>query len=64
MSCPTGYSFRDKKCVLKLGDDSENAFNDPTLERNYDVQKIGLDTSDGTLRLPLNVGEVDSTVVG
>ena len=61
VSCPTGYSFRDKKCVLKLGDDSENAFNDPTLERNYDVQKIGLDTSDGTLRLPLNVGEVDST---
>ena len=39
----------------------DNGLNDPTLENLYEVQKIGLDTSDGTLRLPLNVGEVDAT---
>ena len=39
----------------------DTTFNDPTFENLYEVQKIGLDTSDGTLRLPLNVGEVDST---
>ncbi|HMY01142.1 MAG TPA: hypothetical protein PKC44_15335, partial [Agitococcus sp.] len=39
----------------------DKIFNDPTLENLYEVQKIGLDTSDGTLRLPLNVGEVDTT---
>lgn len=40
---------------------NEDALNDPTLENLYEVQKIGLDTADGTLRLPLNVGEVDTT---
>lgn len=39
----------------------QDVLNDPTLENLYEVQKVGLDTSDGTLRLPLNVGEVDST---
>jgi streptogramin lyase len=39
----------------------EKNFNNPNFEREYDVQNIGLDTSDGTLRLPLNVGEVDTT---
>lgn len=38
-----------------------NGFNNPTLETVYEIKKIGLDTSDGTLRLPLTVGEVDST---
>lgn len=38
-----------------------NGFNNPTLENVYEIKKIGLDTSDGTLRLPLTVGEVDST---
>ena len=36
-------------------------FKDESLDAIFEVQKIGLDTSDGTLRLPLNVGEVDST---
>lgn len=49
------------KGLFNIDKDAETSFNDPTLESLYEVQKVGLDTTDGTLRLPLKVGDVDST---
>ncbi|PWF55218.1 hypothetical protein C7C56_003045 [Massilia glaciei] len=54
----TVVSMVKVKAIIEI---DEDFFNDPALERLYDVQKIGMDTSGGTLRLPLTVGDVDTT---
>lgn len=54
----TGSS--DFNAIAQLGEGG-SSLNDPTVEEEFEILKVGLDTSEGTLRLPASDVSVDDT---